>query len=126
MPKTLLHVEHIRALAFTQPHACPHVAMELTDDGEHYRWYAKATQNSPQESAVDGVISFGKFDKAHEQWGVLLPRQFLQASHHEHLVGRRAVGSKSTLLLRKDDFPFAVITEAARLHDFALSTPLAA
>ena len=72
-----------------------------------------ASQESPQESAVDGVIGFGKVDKAHEQRGVL-PRQFLQASHHEHHVDRGAVESKSTLLLRQDAFPFAVVTEAAR------------
>ena len=52
------------------------------------------------KSTIDGVIGFGKVDKAHEQRGVLLPRQFLQASHHDHHVDRRAVGSKSTLLLQ--------------------------
>ena len=56
-----------------------------------------------------------RVDKAHEQRGVLRPRQFLQASHHEHYVDRRAVGSRSTLLLRWDAFSFAVVTEAA--HD---------
>ena len=69
---TLLHVELIRALAIIQPHVCPHAVVELTDDGEHSRWYAKASQDSPQESAVDGVIGFGKVDKAHDQRGVLL------------------------------------------------------
>ena len=88
--------------------------MELADDGDHSRWNAIASQDSPQESAIDGVIGFGKVDNAHEKRGVLLPRQFLQASHHEHHVDRRAVGFKSTLLLRGDAFPFAAATEAAR------------
>ena len=77
-----------------------HVVVESVVDGEHSRWYAKASRGSPQESAVDEVIGFGKVDKAHEQRGVLLPCQFLQSSHHEHYVDRRAMGSKSTLLLR--------------------------
>ena len=114
MPKTLLHVERIRALAIIQPHACPHAIVELANDGEHSRWNAKVSQDSPQESAIDGVVGFGKVDKAHEQRVVILPSQFLQASHHEHHVDRRGVGSKSTLLLREDAFPFAVVTEAAR------------
>ena len=66
------------------------------------------------KSTIDGVIGFGKVDKAHEQRGVLLPRQFLQASHHEHHVDGRAAGSKSTLRLRQDAFPFELVTEAAR------------
>ena len=99
LPKTLLHVEHIRALAAIQPHTCPNAVVELADDGEHSRCYAESSEGSPQESAVDGVTGFGKVDKAHEQRGVL-PHQFLQASHHEQHVDRRAVGSKSTLLLR--------------------------
>ena len=34
LPKTLLHIEHIRALATFQPHACPHAVVELANDGE--------------------------------------------------------------------------------------------
>ena len=87
----------------------------MEDDGEHSRWYAKASQDSStQKSAVNGVIGFGTVDKAHDPRGVVLPPQFLQASHHDHHVDRRAVRSKSTLLLRYDAFPFAVVTEAVR------------
>ena len=39
-PKTLLPVEHIRALAIIQPHAYLPAVMELADNGEHSRWYA--------------------------------------------------------------------------------------
>ena len=99
MPKTLLHIKHIRALAIIQPHARPHTAVELPDDGEQSRWNAKVSQHSPQESTIGGVLGYGKVGKAHEQRGVLLPRQLLQASHHQHHVDRRAVGSKFTLLL---------------------------
>ena len=87
----------------------------LTDDGEYS--CAEASEESPQERAVDGVIGFGKVDKAHEQRSVLLSRQFLQVSRHDHHVDRRVVGSKSTLLLRYDAFPLKVVTEAAR-YDF--------
>ena len=55
LPTTLLHVEHIRALATIQRHAYPHAVMELADDGEHSRWNAKASQDSSQESMIDGV-----------------------------------------------------------------------
>ena len=49
LPKTLLHVEHIRALAIIQPHACPHAVVELVNDGKHSRRNAKASQDCPQE-----------------------------------------------------------------------------
>ena len=48
LPNTLLHVKDIRELAVIQPHAFPHVVVELMDDGEHSRWYAKANRDSPQ------------------------------------------------------------------------------
>ena len=54
-----------------------------------------------------------RVDISHEQRGVL-PRQFLQATHHKHHVYRRALGSKTALLLRQDAFPFAVVDKAAR------------
>ena len=72
--------------------------MELAEDGEHSRWYAKENQDSPQESDVDGVMDFGKVDKVHEQRDVL-PRQFLQASYcsfglfnYDSYVSFRAIG----------------------------------
>ena len=77
LPKTLLHIEHIRELAI-QSRACPHAVVELADDGKRSRWNVKASQDSPQESTIDGFIGFGKVDKAHEQRGVLLPRLSLQ------------------------------------------------
>ena len=51
-PKTLLHIERIRALAINQSHACPHAVVQLADDGEHSRWNAEASQGSPRESAT--------------------------------------------------------------------------
>ena len=41
LPKTLPHVEHIRALPIIQPHACLHAVVEFADDGENSRWHAK-------------------------------------------------------------------------------------
>ena len=52
LPKTLLYIEHIRALAIIQPHACPHAVVELANDGEHSRCNAKASQDSPQELSL--------------------------------------------------------------------------
>ena len=50
--------------------------MELAGDGVSSRWNAKASQDSPEESTIDGVVGFGNVDKSHEQRGVL-PRQFV-------------------------------------------------
>ena len=79
-------------------------------------------QSEPSQSTGEcdrrsHIVGFGKIIRSikHMNSGVsFLPRQFLQASHHEHHVDRRAVGFKSTLLLRGDAFPFAAATEAAR------------
>lgn len=49
----------------------------------------------------------------------MLSRQLLRASYHKHHVSRRALGSKNTLYLGQDAFPFAVDNEAA--HDISES-----
>ena len=60
--KTLVHIEHIHAFAIIYPHACPRAVVELAKWGENSRWNTKASQNSPQQSAIGGVIGFGKVD----------------------------------------------------------------
>ena len=43
LPKILLLVEHIGALAIIQQHACSHAVKELKDDAKHSRWHARAS-----------------------------------------------------------------------------------
>lgn len=88
LPETLLYVDHVRAFAIIQPHACSHAVVELAGGGKHSRWYTKASQDRPQESAVGGVTRFAKVAIAQQQWSVLLPGQFHQASNHEQHVDR--------------------------------------
>ena len=67
--------------------------------------------------SVDGVICFDHVDKAHVQWRVLLPRQFLLSSYYEHHVNRRALRSEVTLFVRQKGFSCSVVPKATR-HDF--------
>ena len=62
---------------------------------------------------MDGFISSGDVVKAEVKRSVL-PRQFLQSSHDDHHVISRALGSKSTLLLRQNVLVFAVVTRTTR------------
>ena len=78
------------------------------------RCHAKASQDSPQEGSVDGILGLGEVGKAHKQRGVLLPCQFLQATLHEHYIDRRTSEPKAPLLCLQEPFPFAVVAEAAR------------
>lgn len=57
-------------------------------------------------------MGYGTVDVAHEQRGVRLPRQFLQASHNEHHADDRALGSDAALLPRQGAFPFGAVTQA--------------
>ena len=115
LPETLPHIKLIRALSIIQPHECLHTVVELADDGEHSRWRAKTSKDIPQKGSVDGVICFGEVDKAQVQGGVVFPRQFLQSSHYEHHVNRRAfLGSEPTLFLQPNVLAFAIVTQAAR------------
>ena len=59
LSETLPHVKLIRALSIIQPHACLHTAVELADDGEHCRWHANTSKDTPQKGSVDGVVCFG-------------------------------------------------------------------
>ena len=51
-------------------------------------------------------------DKAQAQGGVLLPCQFLQSSHYEHHVNRRALGSDPPLFLQQNVLEFAIAAQA--------------
>ena len=114
MPETLPHVELIRALSIIQRHACLRAVVELADDGEHSRWHAKTSKDTPQKGSVDGVIYFGEIDKSQVQGGVLLPRQFLQSLCYKHHVNRQTLGYEPTLFLRQNVLTFAVVTKATR------------
>ena len=93
--------------------------MKLADDAEHSRWHTKTSWYSPQEGSVYGVIGFGEVDKAHKRRDDFLPRRFPQATDHNHVCLSSIAGSKTTLLLlRQDAFAFAVVAEVPR-DDFA-------
>ena len=91
-----------------------HAVMEFADGREHSRWHAKTSKDIPQKGSVDGVICFGKVDKAQVLGGVLLPSQLLQSSYYEYHINRRTLSSEPTLLSRKNILAFAIVTQATR------------
>ena len=114
LPKTLLHVELIRALSTIQQHECLHVVVKLADGGKYSRWHDKTSKDIPQKGWVDEVICFGKGNKAQVHGGVLLPRQFLQSSYYEYHVNRRALGFEPTLFRHQNVLAVAIVAQATR------------
>ena len=64
-------------------------------------------------SLINGVVLFGKVDKAYIQRNSFLPRQLLQPTNHKHHIGGRTVRSETTLFLRQDPHALTVLAEAA-------------
>ena len=71
----------------------------------------------PEEGSINGVIRFGKVDKAYIQRKSFLPRQLLQPTNHKHDIGDRTVRSETTLFLRQDPHALAELAEAASKSD---------
>ena len=77
MTKALFRSEPPRAQSVVEPHACSHAIMELTNDRDHIMWHAKTGEYCPEEAAINGVVRFGKVDKAYVERDSFLPRQLL-------------------------------------------------
>ena len=75
LTKALLHSEPPRGHPVVEQHACSHAIIELTNDGDHILWHAKTGEYSPGECSINGVVCFGKVDKAYIQRNSFLPRQ---------------------------------------------------
>ena len=65
LTKALLHREPPRAHPVVEPHACSHAIVELTNGRDHILWHAKADEYCPEEGSINGVVRFGKVDKAY-------------------------------------------------------------
>ena len=89
--------------------------MELTNDRDHILWHAKTGEYCPEEGSINGVVRFGKFDKAYIERNSFLPRQLLQPTNHKQHIGGRTVRSETTLFLRQDPntLTVTVLAEAA-------------
>ena len=78
LTKTLFHSEPPRAHPVFEPHAWSHTIGELTNDCDHIiMWYAKTGEYCQEEGSVNGVVRFGKVDKAYIQCNSFLVRQLL-------------------------------------------------
>ena len=60
-----------------EPHACSHAIVELMNDRYNILWLAKTSEYCPEESLINGVVRFGKVDKAYMQRNSFLPRLLL-------------------------------------------------
>ena len=76
-------------------------------------WHAKTGEYCPEEGSINGVVRFGKVDKAYIPRNSLLPRQLLQPTNHNHHISGRTVRSKTTLFLRQDPHALTVLAKAA-------------
>ena len=113
MTKTFFYSEPLRAHPVVEPHACSHAIVELTNDRDHSLWHAKTGKYCPQEGSINGVVRFGKVDKAYIERNSFFPRQHLQPTNHKHHICGRTVRLEITLFLRQDPHALTVLTEAA-------------
>ena len=67
MTKALFHSKPPQAHPVVEPHACSHATVELTNDRDHIIWHAKTGEYCPEEGSINGVVRFGKVDKAYIQ-----------------------------------------------------------
>ena len=77
LTKALFHSESPHAHPVVEPHACSHAIVELTNDRDHNMWHAKTGEYCPEEGTINGVVRFGKVDKAYIQRDPFLLRQLL-------------------------------------------------
>ena len=76
-------------------------------------WHAKMGEYCPEEGSINGVVRFGKVDKAYIQQNLFLSRHLLQLTNHKHHIGGRTVRSETTLFLREDPHALTVLAEVA-------------
>ena len=113
LTKALFHSKPPRAHPVVERHAYSHAIAELTNDRDHILSHAKMGDYCPEKGSINGVVRFGKVDKAYIQRNSFLPRQLLQPTNHKHHIGGRRVLSETTLFLRQDPRALTVLTEAA-------------
>ena len=113
LTKTLFHSKPRRAHPVVEPRACSHAIVELTNDRDHDLWHAKTGEYCPEEGLINGVVRFGKVDKAYIQRNSFLPRKLLQPTNHKHHIGGRTVRSKTVLFLPQDPHALTVLAEEA-------------
>ena len=113
LTKALFHSKLPRAHPVVEPHAYSHAIVELTNDRDHILWHAKTAEYCPEEGSINGVVRFGKVDKAYTEWNSFLPRQLLQPTNHKHHIGGRTVQSETTLFPWQDPHALTVLAEVA-------------
>ena len=64
LTKAMFHSEPPRAHPVVEPHTCSHAVVELTNDRDYIMWLAKTGEYCPEEGSINGVVRFGKVDKA--------------------------------------------------------------
>ena len=110
-PRPLQSLQHSHPVV--ESHACSHAIVESTNDRDHILWHAKTGAHCTEEGSINGVVRFGKVDKAYIQRNSFLPRQLLQPTNHKHHIGDRKVRSETTLFLRQDPHALTVLAEVA-------------
>ena len=107
------HSKPPRAHSVVEPHACWHAIVELTNDRDHILWHVKMGEYCPEGVSINGVVRFGKVDKAYKEWNSFLPRQLLQPTNYKRYIGGRTVRSETTMFLQQDPHALTVLAEVA-------------
>ena len=86
LTKALFYNELHQSHPVIESHACSHAIVRLTNDQDHLQWHAKKGERHSEEGSINGVVRFGKVDKAYIQESSFLPCQHLSLSNHVHHI----------------------------------------
>ena len=87
LTKALFYNELHQSHPAIESQACSHAIVRLTNDQDHFQWHAKKGERPSEEGSINGVVRFGKVDKAYIQESSFLPCQHLSLPNHVHHVG---------------------------------------
>ena len=65
LTKALFYNELHQSHPVIESHACSHAIVGLTNDRDHLLWHATKGERSSEEGSINGVVRFGKVDKAY-------------------------------------------------------------
>ena len=87
LTKALFYNELHQSYPVIESHACSHAIVRLTNDRDHLLRHAKKGERSSEKGLINGLVRFGKVDKAYTQESSFLPCQHLSLPNHVHHIG---------------------------------------
>ena len=114
LTKALVHNESPRTHPVVEPHACSHAIMELMNDRDNILWHAKTGECCPEADSVNGIVRFGKVDKAYIRRNSSLSRQLLYYSGRIKNIISVVERFETIMFLQQDPHGLTVVSSLRR------------